>query len=1234
MKTKLTNRIVSMVLTFMLVAGLIPTVAFATTTSTISYYDPVSGETKTAEAVTVTQEDVNNNPRIMNRAEKWYYINSKVSIEKIMRDHKDNTTNIILGPEGELETTKALSLANYNPGDLNVYAQDKNQKTGKITCHGNNNLSTQAHGIYISKGNVNVYGGTLEGISETDGRKDGTPNFGNGVGIFVSGALLVNGGSVIGRSTNNSAIYTESGITLQNGATLLADGKNSWLVNAGNNMNINVGEGCIFKLQTDNQPASTINLMKDYTLTVDGGLLESNSGISVGTLEVKNRGKVICTCDEYDEYGLIHIRNRLIIDNGTVVADLNADGTAIRIDNKTGGVSDSISNNSYIDINCNTEESAITGAENLEISDSIIKKNNNATVIGNPVINMDLTIDQNTKLVVPQGSKLAIAEGTNFVNNGEIDLTQGGILEGNVTGIGNIKYPLADYTIVDEAIAAAQKLDRNQYVDFSGVEAALNAVVEGKNINEQEIVNGYAAAINKAIGELVYKDADYTAVNEAIAKAMGLTKDHYIDFHAVDKAIEAVVEGKNITEQEIVNEYAASINKAIGELVYKDADYTAVNEAIVKAKALDKELYVDFSAVDKAVKDVVEGKNITEQKTVNGYAAAINKAIGELVYKDADYTAVNEAIAKAKALDKDLYVDFSAVDRAVKNVVEGKNITEQKTVNGYAAAINKAIGELVYKDADYTAVNEAIAKAKALDKELYVDFSAVDKAVKDVVEGKNITEQTTVNGYAASINKAISELVYKDADYTAVNEAIAKAKALDKDLYVDFSEVDKAVKNVVEGKNITEQTTVNGYAAAINKAISELVYKDADYTAVNDAIAKAMGLTKDHYIDFRAVDKAIEAVVEGKNITEQEIVNEYAVAINKAVEALVYKNADYAKVDEAIATIPEDLELRTESTAKAVNEAKAKVVRNLDITHQSEVDKMAEEIVKAVEALVYRDADYAKVDKAIASAKNLESSLYEDFTAVNDAVIAVVKGKNITEQEAVDKMAEDINSAIKNLVRITTATVDKSTGKTDVKARGNKAVLAPEEVVSAKEITVEFGKANKVTYDKGAVEKIKEAAEDATKIEFMLKEVTDFKDMTEAQKKAVGKNRVYEVTVVITKADGTVVEVHDFKGGKSTISVPYTKTADGNELEVYRVETDGTLKLMHSSYKDRILTWITDGHSFYMVKETKPESTGTTEKDTPKTGDKNSMLPWLMVLGFAIAGAGIIFSKKNSKKED
>ena len=36
----------------------------------------------------------------------------------------------------------------------------------------------------------------------------------------------------------------------------------------------------------------------------------------------------------------------------------------------------------------------------------------------------------------------------------------------------------------------------------------------GKNYLQQDIVNGYATAINNAVNALVYKDADYTAVED------------------------------------------------------------------------------------------------------------------------------------------------------------------------------------------------------------------------------------------------------------------------------------------------------------------------------------------------------------------------------------------------------------------------------------------------------------------------------------------------------------------------------------------------------------------------------------------------------------------------------------------------------------------------------------------------------------------------------------------------
>ena len=209
-------------------------------------------------------------------------------------------------------------------------------------------------------------------------------------------------------------------------------------------------------------------------------------------------------------------------------------------------------------------------------------------------------------------------------------------------------------------------------------------------------------------------------------------------------------------------------------------------------------------------------------------AEAIDAALAALVYKDADYTEVDNAIAKAETLNKDKYKDFTAVDAAIAAVVRGKNITEQGEVNAMAEAIEAAIAALVYKDADYTEVDNAIAKAEALNKDEYKDFTAVEAAINAVVRGKNITEQGEVNAMAKAIEDAIDTLVYKDANYTEVDNAIAKAEALNKDEYKDFTAVEAAINAVVRGKNITEQTEVDAMAKAIEDAIAALVYKDSD----------------------------------------------------------------------------------------------------------------------------------------------------------------------------------------------------------------------------------------------------------------------------------------------------------------------------------------------------------------------------------------------------------------------
>ena len=127
--------------------------------------------------------------------------------------------------------------------------------------------------------------------------------------------------------------------------------------------------------------------------------------------------------------------------------------------------------------------------------------------------------------------------------------------------------------------------------------------------------------------------------------------------------------------------------------------------------------------------------------------------------------------------------------------------------------------------ADYTELDKAEEAAKALNKDNYVDFTAVEKALKAIDRTKNITQQADVDAMAKAINDAVDALAYKSADYTELDKAEKAAKALNKDDYEDFSEVEKALAAIDRTKNITEQADVDAMAKAINDAVANLVKK-------------------------------------------------------------------------------------------------------------------------------------------------------------------------------------------------------------------------------------------------------------------------------------------------------------------------------------------------------------------------------------------------------------------------
>ena len=103
------------------------------------------------------------------------------------------------------------------------------------------------------------------------------------------------------------------------------------------------------------------------------------------------------------------------------------------------------------------------------------------------------------------------------------DFTSADVLKGlntnaaeGVEWVAGIKHPTfswdkwhisADYTAVDAAIEKANALNENDYRDFSAVKAALDAVVRGKNITEQSEVDAMAKAIEDAINALVRRSS-------------------------------------------------------------------------------------------------------------------------------------------------------------------------------------------------------------------------------------------------------------------------------------------------------------------------------------------------------------------------------------------------------------------------------------------------------------------------------------------------------------------------------------------------------------------------------------------------------------------------------------------------------------------------------------------------------------------------------------------------------
>ena len=251
------------------------------------------------------------------------------------------------------------------------------------------------------------------------------------------------------------------------------------------------------------------------------------------------------------------------------------------------------------------------------------------------------------------------------VGNGTTDV--GGIV-GSVTG-GSV----SDCYFAGE-IDLSQYSARKPYTRFGGIvgkDSSSTPNFKNNYFTETEDVEACGKGINAGISksydhmttkefydELTANGAKYQYVE---GKTPVLpTKEYAVDFGVTPADLKNVVikvDGKEITSNtamltagtytvEVTADDCEPLSKKITisadiathtqafDLVYKSADYTEVDKAEKAAKALNKDNYKDFTAVEKALAAIDRTKNITEQADVDAMAKAINDAVAGLEKKE------------------------------------------------------------------------------------------------------------------------------------------------------------------------------------------------------------------------------------------------------------------------------------------------------------------------------------------------------------------------------------------------------------------------------------------------------------------------------------------------------------------------------------------------------------------------------------------------------------------------
>lgn len=261
--------------------------------------------------------------------------------------------------------------------------------------------------------------------------------------------------------------------------------------------------------------------------------------------------------------------------------------------------------------------------------------------------------------------------------------------------------------------------------------------------------------------------------------------------------------------------------------------YAEGSSLIFHVEGGDDQIVESYTITDKETGEVLATSETGEDVSIQLNKNTSVRIDAKVQIILADFTELDQALETVPQ-DLSVYTDStrSALQTLLYQAEDMYRVTRhaQNLVDEYVEKLNAAIQNLVYRDGDYSKVNEALNRIPD-DLSVYIEESveALNAAVNSVIWDKDMSEQTLIDSYGENISKAVDNLVYLPADYSAVNAALAKVPS-NLTIYTQESvdTLNNAINSVVWDLNITQQNQADEYAKAIEEAIQSLILLPAE----------------------------------------------------------------------------------------------------------------------------------------------------------------------------------------------------------------------------------------------------------------------------------------------------------------------------------------------------------------------------------------------------------------------